>query len=128
MSINTDTIIAKYVELRDKRSELAKKFKEKDDELKGAMEKLEGFLLKRLNDAGSETFKTEHGTAYVQIEKKVSCADWPQFWAWINENQRPDMLEKRVSSAAVKEYEEENNALPPFLNVLTERVVRVRRA
>lgn len=128
MSINTDTIIANYVSLRDKRSALSKKFKELDDEIKEKMDKLEGHLLKRLNDAGSDSFKTESGTAYVQVKKKVSCADWNGFWQWVIDNRRADMLEKRVSSAAVKEYEEEHNAIPPYLNVLTEREVVVRRA
>lgn len=128
MTVKTETIIQAYVDLRDKRSALKKKFEAMDEELVSKMDKLEGALLKRLNEAGAESLKTEAGTAYIQLKKKASCADWPSFWQWIVDNGRPDMLEKRVSASTVKEYEEENKELPPFLNVITEREVVVRRA
>ena len=128
MSIKPETLISAYIDLRDKRSKLKEKFTKLDEELVAKMDKLEGALLKRLNEAGTESLKTESGTAYVQLKKKASCADWTGFWQWIVDHGRPDMLEKRVSASAVKEYEEEHKALPPYLNVITEREVIVRRA
>lgn len=128
MTINTDTLIAKVVELRDRRSVLAKAFKEKDEALKEGMDKLEAALLKRLNEAGSDSFKTDSGTAYIQVKNRYSAADWTGYWAWLRENNRLDMLEKRVSSTAVSAYFEEHGELPPFLNMSSEREVVVRRA
>lgn len=127
MAILIDTIITRFVALRDKRSALKKKYDDADELLKTDMGKLEAYLLKKLNEVGSDTFKTEAGTAYIAIDTKVSCADWPLFWKWCAENSRVDMLEKRVSSKSVSEYEAEHGVLPPAVNVSKERVVRVRR-
>ena len=127
MSIKIETIISNYVTLRDKRSALKKVYDAADEVLKADMKKLDAFLLRKLNEVGSDTFRCDAGTAYIVVDVKTSCADWPTFWAWCAENKRVDMLEKRVSSKSVSEYETETGQLPPAINVLKERGVQVRR-
>jgi len=122
-----DTVIEKFVELRDKRTELKREFETADFKLKQAQEKIEGFLLQKLNADKVESFKTAAGTAYISNETRVSCADWPSFYQWVIANQRPDVFEKRLTNKVIIEYEEETGALPPYVNKMVERVVRVRR-
>lgn len=128
--MNTDTIIEKYISLRDKRAEKKKAFEEKDEEFKTAMERLEALLATRMNDAGTTTLKCAEGTAYKEIVVKPSCMDgnWTDLWAWLRENNRLDMLEKRLLSTAVKEYITENGEPPPFVRIEQEEKVRIRRA
>lgn len=124
---NVETVISEFVKLRDKRAAMKRLYEEKDFKLKTAMEKIEGWLLNKLNKEEMESFKTAAGTAYTAIETKMSCADWPGFWQFVQQNGRADMLEKRVSISVIKQFEEETGNLPPYINKTEERVVRVRR-
>jgi hypothetical protein len=123
-----DTVIEKYIELREKRAILKRAYEQEDFILKEAAEKVEGWLLKKLNEEKVESFKTAVGTAYIAQETRASCADWPSFWQFCADNQLVSLLEKRVSISAIKEFEETNGQLPPFINKTVERVVRVRKS
>ncbi|MGH7745346.1 MAG: hypothetical protein ACREQ5_11215, partial [Candidatus Dormibacteria bacterium] len=116
MTIKLDTIIEKYVMLRDKRANLKRSFEEQDEELRNNQNKLEAYLLRNMNEQGVDTIKTQAGTAYIQIKARAFCADWSLFWKWTAENSRVDMLEKRVSSRIIQEYEVETGELPPGIN------------
>jgi hypothetical protein len=122
-----ETVIDRYVEVRDKRAELKRKYEEKDAELKNAAARMEAWLLERLNKDSVDRFVTSAGTAYIHLDTKASCADWPGLWEWMAENRRFNLLEKRVAIGAIKEYEEDTGELPPFINKTVERIVRVRR-
>lgn len=122
-----DVVIERFIQVRDKRAELKRAYEAEDFKLKQAAEKLEGWLLSRLNDQKVDSFKTAQGTAYIAVETKASCADWPSFWQFIIQTGNPQLLEKRVAIGAIKEYEENTGSLPPYVNKVEERVVRVRR-
>lgn len=122
-----ETVIQKFTEIREKRAILKRAYEEEDFKLKEAMSKMEGWMLNKMNEQGVESFRTEHGTAYTTLDVRASCADWPSLWQWMALNGEFSMLEKRVSIGAVKEYEERTGSLPPYINKMTERVVRVRR-
>ena len=128
MSIMPEKVMDAYIKFRDKRKELKQQWEEKDAELKADMEKLEVWLLSKMSVLGTDVLKNDSGTAYIQKESKFSCADWSVFWEWVLENKRLDMMERRISSASMKEFVEENKHLPPAINVQQERVVRVRRS
>lgn len=128
MSLTPEFIIQKYIELRDKRAALKKEWSEKDEELRTASDKLEAWLLKKMDAANTDVIKNKSGTAYTTIDTRISCADWTTFWSWVLENDRVDMLEKRISSRAVKDYIEENGTLPPAVNVMREKTVVVRKS
>lgn len=129
--MNNDTLIKEVMQkrltIRDKRSELKATFDAKDSKLKEVDEKLQTWLLDQMQTIGTTTIKNEIGTAYISPQTKVSCADWPLFWEWCGQHNRLDMLEKRVALKPIKEYIEETGALPPAINISTERTVYVRR-
>lgn len=128
MSITVDDAVAGYIKLRDARSELKREYEERDGELKVKLEKLEVFLLRNLDSVGANSMNTDHGTAYISEDVRASCGDWDAFWSMIQQTGRFDMLEKRVSSKAVREFKEETGDLPPGVSIHSERVVRVRRS
>ena len=123
-----DSVIEKYIDIREKRAVLKRAYEAEDFILKEAAEKVESWLLKKLNEEKVESFKTAVGTAYISQEVRASCADWPSFWQFCADNNLVSLLEKRVSIGAIKEYEESNGELPPFINKTVERVVRVRKS
>lgn len=123
-----DSITEEYVLLRDERAVLKKEYDDKDDILKESMDKREAWLLNKLNEVGADSFKTEHGTAYIQNKTRSSCSDWTLFWDYIARNNRFDLLEKRVAQSPITKMIEGGEELPPAINIFTERVVTVRRA
>ena len=127
MALKLESIIQKFVELREQRAILKRAYEESDYKLKSAQEKIEVHLLKQLNDQGVDSFKTAQGTAYIAQDVKVSCADWVSIWQFMAQNGEFSMMEKRLSVSAVKDYEERTGSLPPYVNKMVERVVRVRR-
>lgn len=123
-----DSITEEYVKLRDDRAILKKDYDTKDDVLKSDMEARENWLLAKLNEVGADSFRTEHGTAYIQTKTRSSCSDWTLLWDYIAENKRFDLLEKRVSQAPISKMIEAGETLPPAINIFSERVVTVRRS
>lgn len=117
----------KYAAIRDKRSAIKKAYEEKDAVLIDALDKIEVFLMRYLDQNELQSCNAGLFTAYLSKEYKVGCADWAAFWDWMAENKRCDMTEKRVAVGVVKEYLEEKKELPPYVNLAIERVVRVRR-
>lgn len=127
MQLTADQVTKAYVALRDKRAENKRAFEAEDALLKEKMNKLEIWLMNALTTLGADQLKTENGTAFITTRDRASAADWGAFHAWIAENSRLDMLEKRVSTKPITEYLEEYGELPPGINIERERSIVVRR-
>ena len=128
MAIKAETVIARYIETRDKKAELSKEWEAKKAVLDQALEKMEVWLMKKADEEGLESLKTTAGVAYKEIETKAACENWANFWPWAIANKRVDMLQKRLLASAILEYKEEVGDLPPGIVLHTERVMRVRRS
>lgn len=124
-----DNIVEKYVALRDKKAELEAAHKKAKAEFDAALDRIEAYLLKHLNDNGAESIRTAAGTFYKSKQNSATVADWDQVRAWIEQDPetRWPMLEKRVSKLFVEAHLEEHNDLPPGINWRSESVVNVRR-
>lgn len=127
MAVKIEDAIIRYLAFRDERAKLKTDYEFADNKLKEIMEKIEVWFMKQMDAGNVEAFKTAAGTAYTSKEYKASCADWPGFWEFMADQRRFDLLEKRVGIGGIKSYLEEKGELPPFINLTTERVVRVRR-
>lgn len=126
--INIDELVSKYLKLRQLKKEKDDAHKAEVAPLTEMMEKLENLFLQRMNAAGLESLPTKHGTPYKTKRTSVTVADWEASLGFIRENELWGLLEKRVSKAAVQEYVEEHEDLPPGLNWREEIVVNVRGA
>jgi hypothetical protein len=121
-------IIEKYIELRDKKTELSAAYKKKVAGLDAALDQLEAILLEKLNEIGMDSAKGSTGTVYKSKRTSATVADWDYVLDHIQKNELWNMLEKRVSKQAVEQYVEEHGDLPPGINWREELVVNIRRS
>lgn len=118
--------IGAYHALREQRAQLKAEFDEIDKDLKAKMEALEFAMLKHMDAVGTSQLKTAAGMAYVETSKTPTCGDWQALYKYIAENERFDLLQRRLGAQAVKDLEAETGELPPGVTMLQERVVRFR--
>lgn len=131
MSENKDTekMVATYIKLRDKRAALKADYEEKDGVLKQDMELLELALLDVCKETGCSSFKTGVGTVIRSTKEYWFTSDWENLHKLILKEQRPDLLERRISQSVMKAFIEENpEKIPPGLNREAKYTVTVRRA
>lgn len=121
-------LVAKYIELRDKKAQMKAEYDEKVGKLDAVLEQIEGTLLKTFDTAGMDSVKTPFGTAYTSTQTSATVADPDVFRQFVKDNDAWDMFQNRVSKTAVEQYKAVHNDIPPGLNWREERVVNVRRA
>lgn len=68
------------------------------------------------------------GTVSRKLELYPSVVDMPSFMQWCVETGNTHMVQKRVSSAAFKEYFAANNEYPDGLDAFEKASLNVRRA
>ena len=121
--------VSLYIRLRDKKAEMKSDFDASVAPINEKMDKLEAKLLDVFNKTGMDSVKTEHGTAYTAVRTTASVADREAFMDYVKANEEWSLLEVRASKAAVEQFCESNdNALPPGVNMRSERVVNIRRS
>ena len=76
MSISIDGLVAKYVELRDRRTAIKKAFTAEDQGLIKLMDKIELTLQSTLNDLGVNSLNTDHGTVYTEYKETARWSPW----------------------------------------------------
>lgn len=128
MSDALEPLVDKYIKLRDAKAKAVKQFKEKMASVDVVLTRMEGTLLKQLNELGIESARAKSGTAYKSTRVSATVADWDQTLDFIKENGAWQMLERRVSKDAVQQYREVHDDLPPGVNWREEVVVNVRRS
>lgn len=75
-AISLDTIVARYVELRDEKTRLAAEHAAVLKPLSDKMGTIEQWLLAHCNQTGVEAVRTEHGTAYKSTVMGATVEDW----------------------------------------------------
>lgn len=126
-SAKVDLIVQRYIEVRDKIKELEAAHKDILAPYKASLEKIENFLLARMQDQGLENMKTAYGTAYTTTKTSATVAEWESLLSWVRDNDEWGMLTRGVSKDAVKAYREANNDLPPGINWTEIRAVNIRK-
>jgi len=121
-------LVGKYIELRDKKSQIKSEYEAKVAKLDETLSQIEGVLLKTFDAAGMDSVKTEFGTAYTTVQTMATVADPDVFRQFVKENDAWEMLQNRVSKTAVEQYKAVHDEIPPGLNWREERVVNIRRA
>lgn len=122
-----DQAIAVYIKLRDSKQKLAKEQAEAMRPFNQKLEQVENWLLAVLNKQDAESIRTDHGTCYKSTRTQAKVADWDAALEYIVENEMYQMLERRVSKAAVEEFVEAQGAPPPGVEITQEVRVNVRR-
>lgn len=126
--IPLDKIVQARQAIKDARTVRRHAWEQVDAELEAEQQRLDAFMLGRLNEQGASSIATEHGTVYRSLKVKPSAADWGAIWDWMKEHDAPELLERRLKATFIKEFMEANDgALPPGINVHREYEVSVRR-
>lgn len=126
---NAANVTEEYVAIRDQRSALKKQYDLEDEKLKAELHKREVWLMQACDSINAQSIRTDHGTAYIQIKKKFSVGDWPNYWQYMKEHDRFDLVEKRPAQAVLAKMAEEGEEdLPPGLNTFSERTITIRRS
>lgn len=120
-------IVKRYIAIRDRKKELQAKHKAELANYDVALAKIEAKLQEYFNQSGVNSINTPDGTAYRKLETKVRVADREAWFDWIFQNNARAFLEAHVNSAAVKEFIDANDTLPPGLDITNIFQVRVNR-
>jgi hypothetical protein len=126
-TVTVDRMIQAFVILRDKRSILKQNYEAEDAALKEKQQTVKTWLARQMETLNSDQLAARGiGIAYRSIKKHFNGSDWPNFWAFIKENDRFDMMQKRVGEKAVSEYLDETGELPPGISMMQEYEINVR--
>jgi Zn/Cd-binding protein ZinT len=126
--VNLEKLVRVYIKIRAKRSDIASKFKEEDDDLQVKQDTIKRALLDHCKDHGVESVRTSEGMFYRSVKTRYWTGDWESMYKFINEHNLPEFLEKRLNQTNVKQFLEENpESVPPGLNVDSEYSISVRK-
>jgi predicted transcriptional regulator len=133
-TVNVDTLVTKFVELRDRKAKIEKDAEEAKKPLNELMDAIETKIKEELHAQGATSLKTPHGTAYLAYRESATVADWDALLTYIQREQQWDLLEHRVSKTTVKTLMEEDrngeyqNPPPPGVNFTRFETINVRRS
>jgi hypothetical protein len=128
MDITADKLVKAYIKMRDKRAELLAQYNEADNKIKEQMELVESNLLEICKTTGASSINTAHGIAIRSMSTRYWTGDWESMHKFIRDNDALDLVERRISQLAMKNYLRENpDNFPPGLNVDNRYTVTVRR-
>ena len=127
-AVKVDDVIRAYITIRDTIAQIKARQKVELQPYNEALDKLELQVLQVLNDAGVESMKTSAGTAYTSTKTSVTVADKSAFMDYVTSNNAFELLDVRANKTAVDGFLEENQDVPPGVNVRREITVNFRRA
>jgi hypothetical protein len=122
--------VEKYIQLRDKKVEIAEKHKAELAPLNEAMEAIEKWLLTEMEKLGVESVKTPAGTPYKSITKTVKALDMEAFKGYVfSPDSAPkwDLVDFRPLKKGIMEYVEDKGTLPPGLTMDSFTSINIRR-
>jgi hypothetical protein len=146
-SIQIDDVIEKYVTIRQIKRDLERDHEESLKPVNEKLEKIEIWLLAKMQETGVDSFKTQFGTAYKTVKTSCTMADSNVFKEfvfqpivdWLRETFSieisPDTLlvvpkwnlvDFRALKSGVELYNEDHGQIPPGLNVTQTTTVNVR--
>lgn len=125
---NTGECVRVAIKLRDNITQMKARHKAELAPLMDAQVKLASHVLALLKSQGTESAKTESGTAYTTTKTYISVADKAAFLDFIIANGLFELLDIHANKTAVEDYLAQNDALPPGVNLSRELDVGFRRA
>lgn len=127
-ALRDDELVRLYIGLRDRRAKRKAAYEQDDAPDAAKMDKIEGLLLRRMQESGQESVRTAAGTAYKTSKNYASVADWDVLLQFVQEHGAWEMLTRGVNKSAVEQYKAVAEELPPGVNMRTEVVVNFRRS
>ena len=124
-----EMLAGKYVELRNRKSDLTKQYDASCEQLDVAMDTIKQELNRMFNEQGLDSVRTPNGTVYRQLKTVFQVRDASALQHAILASGNIALLQNRLASRAVEEYKAENNGdLPPGVHQEQEYTVSIRKA
>ena len=123
-------LVKAFRALRDERSKLKEDYKKEDNSLEVKQDKIKEVLLMHCRDNDVNSVKTDEGTFTRTKKVNYWTSDWENLHKFILEHKIPDILQKRISQANLKEWlEDEKNKglLPKGLQVDAEYTITIQK-
>ena len=122
------TLLRMFIALRDRRAERKAAYQADDEGDRTKQDKIEIEFLRRFGERGIDNVSARGvGTAYRSTRSAATVADWDSFLDHVQNHDAWELLERRVSKAAVEQFKSVNDDLPPGVNWSESQVVNFRR-
>ena len=117
-----------YLRIRAERSMLSAKYKEEDGNLIRQLDVIKQAMLDHCEDHNVESVRTSEGLFFRSTKKKYWVSEWDAIHKLIVEENAPQLLDKRINQANLREFLEENPDLKPEgLEIEEEVTISVRK-
>ena len=123
-----DTLIEKYIKLRDKKAEMKAAFDASVADVDAYMKRCEQAIMAHLDKNGVDSVGTPNGTAFKSTTTSATVADKEAFLNYVRTTEAWPLMDVRASKTAIAEFVAETQDLPPGINWRAETVVRIRRS
>lgn len=127
--VTPDKLAKTYLRIRAERSILSAKYKEEDGNLTRQLDIIKQAMLDHCEDHNVESVRTSEGLFFRSTKKKYWVSEWDAMHKLIVEENAPQLLDKRINQANMKEFLEENPDLKlEGLEIEEELTISVRKA
>lgn len=128
MAQDIDKRIAQYIEVRDAIKRVDDKWEAEKKPLQEIQERLAGIIRAFMETNNiTDNLKSKSGTCYLSTRYSASLADPHAFMDFVVRTGKFELLDRRANVTAVKDYVEQNNALPTGCSLNAIQTVGVRR-
>jgi hypothetical protein len=126
--VTPDKLAKTYLRIRAERSMLSAKYKEEDGKLIRQMDTIKQAMLDHCEAHNVESVRTSEGLFFRSTKKKYWVSEWDAMHRLIVEENAPQLLDKRINQANMREFLEENPDLKPEgLEIEEEVTISVRK-
>jgi len=126
--VTPDKLAKTYLRIRAERSILSAKYKEEDGNLTRQLDIIKQAMLDHCEDHNVESVRTSEGLFFRSAKKKYWVSEWDAIHKLIVEENAPQLLDKRINQANMREFLEENPDLKPEgLEIEEELTISVRK-
>jgi hypothetical protein len=123
MSKTPGELIQEYSDLKKAKEALEEQVKD----INNQMTAIEFKLIPAMEEQDIDKLSTNVGTVTLKVEMYPQVDDMTALIKWAYENDRPDILQKRVGSKAFKEYFEEENEYPDGISTYEKKGISFRK-
>jgi hypothetical protein len=126
---NIESVIGKYIELRDAVERETAELKNRLVPMQTAMKTIETYLMDVALKTGQTKFGTQFGTAFIATKTGCNIADKDAYWNYIMQdpNGRRHLLTLSAAKTSVGEHIEKNGTPPPGINWVAMKEIQIRR-
>lgn len=105
-------MVENYIKLRDFKKAAEAEFKKSMERTNLGMEKLEGMMLKHLDEAGATSIACEAGTVYRNTQFSATVEDKQEFREWLLQSGEWEAIDWRANKTYVRQAVEEGDVIP----------------